>query len=70
MTSPIFFTSLGKLLQMDEDVREDFVMDKWYFWDEIWVHAIGPFDTKQLAEAGLKDYILQERLGCASGVCE
>ncbi len=32
---------------------------KWYFWDEVWAHAIGPFGTEKLARQNLKKYIIE-----------
>lgn len=28
----------------------------WYFWDEVWANAIGPFNTKTDAQKHLKEY--------------
>jgi hypothetical protein len=30
---------------------------EWYFWDEVWTHAIGPFGTEKLARHNLKQYV-------------
>ena len=32
---------------------------EWYFWDEVWAHAIGPFDTEELARHCLRKYIVE-----------
>ena len=35
---------------------------KWWFWDEIWVHRIGPYDSAQEVADALKKYCI-EKLG-------
>jgi len=29
---------------------------KWWFWDEVWCNALGPFDTEAQAKIGLEIY--------------
>jgi len=29
---------------------------KWYFWDEIWVNEIGPYDTREEANTAINEY--------------
>ena len=29
---------------------------KWYFWDEVWAHEIGPYDSKEEADKEIKKY--------------
>ncbi len=36
--------------------------EKWWFWDEVWVDRIGPFDTETEARTVLKRYC-EEELG-------
>ncbi len=31
--------------------------DKWYFSDEVWSSALGPFDSKELAEKACSRYV-------------
>ena len=33
---------------------------KWYFWDEVWVDRLGPYDTEEEAEIALLDYCIKE----------
>jgi hypothetical protein len=30
--------------------------DRWWFWDEVWAHRVGPFETQEKAQEALKDY--------------
>jgi len=29
---------------------------KWFWWDEVWAHAYGPFDTREEASKSCGDY--------------
>lgn len=29
----------------------------WYFWDEIWCHCYGPYETEEVAIANVKVYL-------------
>lgn len=31
-------------------------LDKWYYWDEVWMGCCGPFETQELATADLGRY--------------
>lgn len=37
----------------------EWINGKWYYWDETWVTAYGPFDTEQEAREGLDKYSAQ-----------
>lgn len=43
---------------------------KYYFWDELWANAIGPYENREQAERALKIYAEQLNSGCAGGKCE
>jgi hypothetical protein len=30
--------------------------EKWYFWNEIWVYRIGPYDSEEIAKEKLDEY--------------
>ncbi len=36
--------------------ENDFIVGKWYFWDEVWAHPMGPFDTEEIARDKLEEY--------------
>lgn len=42
---PIFFHAGGPIYSDEDDQAEG-----WYFWDEVWAHATGPYDSKALAK--------------------
>ena len=33
------------------EVYQSPVWGKWFFWDRLWQHRYGPFDTKDIADA-------------------
>ncbi len=33
--------------------------EKWYFWNEVWVDLIGPYETQEDARAALKKYCIE-----------
>ena len=30
---------------------------QWYFWNEVWADRIGPFDSEEIAEEKLNEYV-------------
>lgn len=32
---------------------------KWYFWDEVWANAMGPFDSREEAVRELDRYVTE-----------
>lgn len=60
-TSPVF-QAIDRYSDIETGFYQDkkpiyTVPDKWYFWDETWAFAHGPFDDKAEAEAQLKRYV-------------
>jgi hypothetical protein len=55
---PIFMASQGELDSLTE-YGEPLIASKWYFWDETWVDAIGPYDSEEQARTALKEYCAQ-----------
>lgn len=35
-------------------------MGKWWFWDETWVHEMGPYNSQDEAAEALKDYCINQ----------
>lgn len=35
---------------------DDFELDKWYFWNEVWADAYGPYETEEEAREELDRY--------------
>ena len=33
---------------------------KWWFWDETWVHQMGPYNSQDEAANALKDYCINQ----------
>ena len=29
---------------------------KWWFWDEVWAHCLGPYETREAAEEACRQY--------------
>lgn len=49
---PIFYHGGGPIY--DDDCTDE--PKGWYFWDEVWVHYIGPYFTKEQAAKMLQEY--------------
>ena len=44
-------------------MRPDIVHEhdgKWWFWDEIWVNQMGPYNNREEAASALKDYCIHQ----------
>ncbi len=41
--------------------------DGWYFWDETWSSAVGPFDTEEKAREALNKYCVYLDYGSEGG---
>jgi len=35
-------------------------MGKWWFWDETWIHEMGPYNSQDEAAEALKDYCINQ----------
>lgn len=40
---------------MTSPIHED--DGKWYFWDETWSDRLGPYNTKEIAEKAMQQYV-------------
>lgn len=63
MTNDPVFQANKWTMDMEANVGYDIdgnpiklIHDKWYFWNEVWADAIGPYDTEQEARENLKEY--------------
>lgn len=58
--NPIFHATRKYILSIDQENREQFIEDKFYFWNEVWSDAYGPYNTRAEAEFYLKEYCEKE----------
>jgi hypothetical protein len=61
MSNPVFQADLN---------HEGLQVGKFYFWDETWSEAYGPYETLEIANAECANYARQLNSGCANGACE
>ena len=56
--NPIFLsdqTFVDQFKDLNDGI--EYVVGKWYFWDETWAGAYGPFDTEAIARESLDQYV-------------
>lgn len=59
-TNPVEFITQVRIDDMPSGDNEPFGFSKegWYFWDETWAHAYGPFNTEKECNDKLTHYVV------------
>ena len=57
--NPIFQATSEYMKDWEAAARLTVEEGKFYFWNEIWVDAVGPYDTYAQAQQGLAAYCVQ-----------